>query len=89
MPKMPSVESMEILAVSDQPVFESLMSYIGLRVEGKVSGDPLEKQVQTESIFAVATEITEDVFDYVECDPRLHGYKQMAEDYGYVVGFAE
>ena len=66
--KLPSIEAMEILAVSDQPVFESLMEHIGLRVEGKVNGDPLEKRVQTESIAAIATEITEDAHDYIECD---------------------
>lgn len=87
MTRMPSVQAMEILAVSDQPVFESLMGHIGLQIEGRVSGDPLESQVQSESISAIATEITEDAHSYIECDPRLHEYKQMAEDYGFVVGF--
>ena len=86
---MPSIQAMEILAVSDQPVFESLMDHIGLQIEGRVSGDPLETNVQSESIAAMATEITEDACSYIECDQRLFEYKRMAEDYGYVVGFAQ
>ena len=83
---MPSIQAMEILAISDQPVFESLMKHIGLRVEGKVNGDPLETQVQTESISAIATEITEDACGYVKISQNLREFKTMAEDYGYVVG---
>ena len=86
MPKMPSIQAMEILAISDQPVFESLMNHIGLQIEGKVSGDPLETQVQTESIAAIATEITEEACGYVKISKNLREYKQMAQDYGYVVG---
>lgn len=89
MTKLPSLESMEILAVSDQPVFESLMAHIGLQVEGRVSEDPLETRVQTESIASIASEITEGVHDYVEVDPRLHTFKAMAEDYGYVVSYGD
>ena len=79
---------MEILAISDQPVFESLMAHIGLPITGRVNTDPLASQVQTETIAAMATEITEDVDSFVEADPRLHRYKELAEDYGYVVAFS-
>jgi len=84
---MPSVEAMEILAVSDRSVFESLMGHIGLTIEGRINEDPLETRCQNESISAIATEITEDHNTYIECDPRVHEYKKVAEDYGYVVGF--
>jgi hypothetical protein len=87
MTKLPSLQAMEILAVSDQPVFESLMDHIGLHVEGKVNEDPLETRVQTESVAAIASEITEEAHGFVECDSRLGEFKQMAEDYGYVVSF--
>ena len=87
MTRLPSLQAMEILAVSDQPVFESLMDHIGLHVEGKVNEDPLETRVQTESVAANASEITEEAHGFVECDPRLGEFKQMAEDYGYVVSF--
>ena len=89
MSKLPSTSAMEILAISDQPVFESLMSHIGLPITGRINQDPLATQVQTESIAAMATEITEDVNDFVDADPRLHPYKKLAEDYGYVVSFSE
>ena len=86
MPKMPSIQAMEILAVSDQPVFESLMNHIGLQVEGRVNEDPLETQVQTESISAIATGITEEACGYIKISKNLREFKTMAEDYGYVVG---
>ena len=89
MNKLPSAQAMEILAISDQPVFESLMGHIGLPITGRINQDPLASQVQTESIAAIATEITEDVDDFVDADPRLHRYKELAEDYGYVVSFGE
>jgi hypothetical protein len=85
MTKIPSIESMEILAVSDRAVFESLMNHIGLRIEGRVNEDPLETRVQSESVVSIASEITEDANNFVRCNPRLQGFKQMAEDYGYVV----
>lgn len=87
MTRLPSLQAMEILAVSDRTVFESLMNHIGLRVEGRANTDPLETKVQTESVAAIASEITEEAHGFVECDRRLHGFKQMAEDYGYVVSF--
>jgi hypothetical protein len=80
---------MEILAASDQPVFESLMHHIGLPVVGRVEEDPLESRVTTESIAAMATEITEDVNTNTEMRPELFEYKQLAEDYGFVVAVAE
>lgn len=88
MSKLPSKFAMEILAVSDQPVFESLMAHIGLPITGRVNQDPLAKGISEDLVAAVATEITEDVDNFVEADPRLHAYKELAEDYGYVVAFA-
>jgi hypothetical protein len=87
--RLPSTAAMEILAVSDQPVFESLMKHIGLPITGRVEENPLKQSmVQNETIAAVASEITEDIHTYVDVDPRLHSYKEIAEDYGYVVAFS-
>ena len=73
MKKMPSVQAMEILAVSDQSVFESLMCHVGLQIEGEANKDPLKTQAQTESIAAIASEITEETQSFIECDPRIFG----------------
>lgn len=85
---MPSMEALEILAVSDQPVFESVMLEIGLHVEGRQSNDPLLTQVQTESIVSIASELTEDINSFSNDDHNLHLVKRMAEDYGYIVSYA-
>lgn len=83
--RLPSLESMEILAVSDPEAFGSLMEHIGLPIVGIAEDDPLETRISESTVAAIATEITEDVNEYVDIDPRLFGYKEMAEDYGYVV----
>lgn len=84
---MPSIAALEILAVADQPVFENVMEEIGLHVEGRIDDDPLKSQVQTESIAAIASELTEDRHTFIETNPNLHEYKKMAEDYGFIVSF--
>jgi len=84
----PSIAALEILAVSDQPVFESVMQRIGLQVEGRTTDHPLETQLQTESIASIASKLTEEANTYVDVNPQLHNYKKMAEDYGYIVSFA-
>lgn len=89
MQQLPSLPAMEILAISDQPVFESLMLHIGLPIVGRVEEDPLETKISEDTIAAVATEITEGVDDFVEVDRRLFEYKEVAEDYGYIVSFAD
>lgn len=85
--QIPSLETLEILAISDRPVFENLMNNIGLKIEGTVNDDPLERTAQIESISSIASEITEDIHDYIDVDKHLWDYKNMAEDYGYVVSF--
>ena len=89
MKQMPSVQAMEILAVSDRSVFESLMCHVGLRIEGEANTDPLKTQVQTESIASIASEITEETQTFIDCDPRIFEYQQLAEDYGFVTSIVE
>lgn len=79
----PSIEAMEILAGSDKPVFESLMKSIGLVVNNQSN-----KKVTSEAIMSIASEITEDASHFVERDPSLAGYRQLAYDYGYTVNEA-
>lgn len=86
--KTPSMEALEILAVSDRNVFESTMQNIGLNIEGMQSDDPLLSQVQTESIASIASELTEDVNTFANNNSRLKAIKTMAEDYGYIVSYA-
>lgn len=85
---LPSLASLEILAVSDNTVFESVMQEIGLHVEGKISDDPLQSQVQNESVASIASELTENADEFVDVDNILSEYKKMAEDYGYIVSYA-
>lgn len=84
---LPPMEVMEVLAISDQPAFESLMASMGLKVVGVDDFDPLRRQVQGESVVSIASELTEDVNTYIDVSPHILPYKKMAEDYGYIVSF--
>jgi hypothetical protein len=86
---VPTMESLEILAVSDIPTFTKKMRSLGLKILGRTDPNPLNKMVQSESIAAISSQITEDVSDpiYRHADKRIMAYKQMAEDYGFIVGF--
>lgn len=86
--QLPSLEAMEIMAISDRPLFEHIMSQIGLPITGLMNTNPLEKDVQTESISAVASELTEDRHEFASLDPRRRLMKQMAEFHGYIVAIA-
>lgn len=83
----PSMEALEILAVSDGVVFEGVLGLVGLRVEGLRSVDPLLSEVQSEAIVSLASELTEDVYGLANEDVGLGLVKAMAEDYGYIVSY--
>lgn len=86
----PTMESLEILAISDVPTFTKKMRSLGLKIHGRTDSNPLNKVVQSESIAAISSQITEDVSDQIYRDranKRIIAYKQMAEDYGFIVGF--
>lgn len=85
----PSIDALEILAVSDPVTFEGLLYDAGLQIEGRMDDDPLNKNVQCESISAIASEITEDIHDFVDINPIVLEYKKLAEDYGYIVSFLD
>lgn len=82
---MVSTETLEILAVSDRKLFENAIQEVGLHVEGRIHSDPLETQVQSETVASIASELTEDANTYVDASPEMLEAKKMAEDYGYIV----
>lgn len=80
----PSVDVMRIAAV-DPALFEHLMARSGLRVVRR-NNDPLSTNVQTESVMAVASAITEDIHEPVQLSPHRKQLKDLAEkQLGYVV----
>lgn len=83
----PSIEALEILAISDRPAFENVMEQIGLHVEGIVDVDPLRSNVQSEQIVSIASALSEDVNDQLTVDPGLRAAKAMAEDYGFIISY--
>lgn len=83
--KMPSINVFKIAASADPELFESMMSRIGLPIIGIANQDPLRKDVQVESIKAMADVITEDVDDNVDMHPALRQIKTLAESMGYIV----
>lgn len=83
---MPSEAALEILAISDSAVFEHALNAVGLTILGQDDSDPLRNSVQNEHVDAIASVLTEDAHDLVELPSDIQAIKQLAEDYGYIVG---
>jgi len=84
---MPSLESLEILAISDKPNFERMLPKFGLKIEGKRDTNPLRSQVQEESVASIASELTEDYDTNIEINEKTAVAKSIAENYGYIVSY--
>lgn len=85
----PSLKVMEVVANGDPYLFEHMIQADGLEIVGVVNDDPLETRVQSESIDAIASMLTEDVYNPHELTPRQRALKNMAEARGYVVALQE
>lgn len=84
-----TIEMLEILAVSDEAVFENALNQVGLTIMGRTNTDPLQKETLAEQVGAIASEITEDRHDYVDVSRLTLEAKKLAEDYGYIIGFID
>lgn len=83
-----TIELLKILAVSDPVVFENALNEVGLTILGRAKEDTLAPEVMAEQVAAIASEITEDRHDYADASNFTIAAKKLAEDYGYIVGFA-
>ena len=81
----PSLNTLELLAVSDNVLFEHHMKRIGLEVIGVRDENEIGSIVQSESITAIASIITEDSDTNVELDSYRQRAKKMAENCGYII----
>lgn len=86
--QLPSINALELMAVSDQPLFEHYMGKIGLPVIGRRNADPTETDVQLESVSAIASAITEDANDNIKLSQYHKSVQKMAESYGYIMEVA-
>lgn len=82
---MTTLSSLRILANSDARVFAEAIKKFGLKVVGLRNNDPLESKVQSESIHALASTMTEDVDDPVGLSKPTIQAMRIAEEYGYIV----
>jgi len=73
----------ELIASSDASLFESILNKAGYKVIGRKDIDPLRTQVQSESVEALASLITESANDVPQIDTIL----AVAESFGYIVQF--
>ena len=80
-----NIESLRILAKSDKRVFAETISSFGMKVIGAKTSDPLDKQIQEESITAMASIITEDINDNADLTPAQVAIKKMAGEVGLIV----
>lgn len=77
------------LARSDPRVFAETIRQYGLEIIGIKDTDPLRKQVQPESVSAVASAMAEAVNDSIEMTTDAIIAKRIAEEYGYIVKILE
>lgn len=80
---LPSLRVMTI-AAADPSLFESLMRRAGFRLARR-NTDPMNTQVQEESVRAVASTMMEGNYFGVKLDPYRRKLKTLAEHRGYVV----
>lgn len=85
----PSFKVMSILANSDQSLFEHLMAREGLDIVGVQGSDPLEMSIQEEAVSAIASTLTESIYDPLELTQRQQNLKRLAESVGYIVALGE
>ena len=78
----PSIQVVSI-AASDPALFEHLMNNAGFRLASRDT-DPLQDNVQTESVSAVASMISEDRTERVQLSQYQRALKEMAEKIGYI-----
>ncbi len=77
------------IAAADSTLFEHLVNQTGLQIVGARNDDPLESTVQSEAIEAMASTITESIYDRVQLSPQHKAVKQLAESLGYIVAVSE
>ena len=80
---------MRILAAGDPSVFAEAIQRYGLMVIGRKNTNPLDRIVQSESVSAIASTITEDVDDSVGLASQSVEAMRIAEEYGYIVKIIE
>ena len=87
--KQPNMRVLKIIANSDPYLFEHLVHAEGLRIVGIINNNPLDTEVQTESVLAIASTLTEDAHDQIEMTRRQYDLKRIAENLGYVIALEE
>jgi hypothetical protein len=86
---MASLSTLRVLANSDPYVFAEAIKKYGLRVVGLQNRNPLETRVQSESVSAIASTLTEDIDDPVDLPRQSVDAMRIAEEYGYIVKVLE
>ncbi len=79
------IESLSILADSDARLFAETIKQYGFEVIGMKRTDPLEKDVQLESIASMASLITESIDEDMELNEIMGDIKKIAESRGYII----
>jgi hypothetical protein len=80
-----SLAALKVLATSDPNVFAESIKNYGLEVLGKRNNNPLQTQVQEESVASIASALTEDVHTFRQMSADTRRAKNIAEQYGYIV----
>lgn len=86
---MASLPSLRVLANGDPRVFAEAIKRFGLQVVGYRNNDPLETRVQSESVSAIASVLTEDADDQLDLPRSTVEAMRIAEEYGYIVKVLE
>jgi len=87
---MPSLQAIELLAISDPSTFASIVESFGLKVDGVRSDSALDTTVTEAEIAAVATVITEfaETNGFVALTEDQKIIKKLGESFGYIIRLA-
>lgn len=78
-------ESLRVLVKSDPAVFAESITRFGLRLIGKKDLNPLNTEIQVESVASIASTITEDAHTHRAMTSDMKRIKFLAEQHGYIV----
>ena len=84
-----SLRTMQAILNGDQRLFNSLLVHDGLKIVGVQNSNQLGNTIQNEAVVAIASMLTESIYDPHEMTSRQRSLQHMAESRGYMVALIE
>lgn len=84
-----NLRALRLIVTSDPNLFEHHLNRAGLTIVGFVDRDPLRKQLQSESVYNIAAQLTDDIDIGVTMTRAQKQLQELAESAGYLVSLIE